>query len=180
MVNTKYCTNCTCHARIDGNEVPNPLVGDRYCNDEMNNAACNYDNGDCCWPNIISDHSICYHKETCSAEPHGDPARFHPLVGNGVCNDETNIQECHFDGADCCPNPELIGNGICDDESNIPECHFDEGDCCLDFSPKVCSDCTCYCQDFELVGNRFCNNETNNAECNYDGGECCGPDISCK
>ena len=24
------------------------------------------------------------------------------LVGNGVCNDETNIAGCNYDGGDCC------------------------------------------------------------------------------
>ena len=32
-------------------------------------------------------------------------AGFHPLVGNGVCNDITNIPECEFDGSDCCISP---------------------------------------------------------------------------
>ena len=31
-----------------GNEVSNALVGDGYCNDEMNTAECNFDGGDCC------------------------------------------------------------------------------------------------------------------------------------
>ena len=80
-------------------------------------------------------------------------AGIHPLVGDGICNDETNIQECDYDGFDCC----------------LPNVNRDS-----------CLNCTCFCKMPELVGNRFCNNETNNAECNYDDGECCGPDISCK
>ena len=31
-----------------GNEVSNALVGDGYCNDELNIAECNFDGGDCC------------------------------------------------------------------------------------------------------------------------------------
>ena len=36
----------------------------------------------------------CHLIETCAAG-------YHPLVGNGVCNDETNIAGC-YDGWDCC------------------------------------------------------------------------------
>ena len=37
----------------------------------------------------------CYLNEVCDNE-------FHPLVGNGFCNDETNNFKCNFDGGDCC------------------------------------------------------------------------------
>ena len=30
----------------------NPLVGNGFCNNETNNAACNYDGGDCCGSNV--------------------------------------------------------------------------------------------------------------------------------
>ena len=30
------------------------------------------------------------------------------MVGNGFCNGDTNIVECHFDGGDCCPNPDMV------------------------------------------------------------------------
>ena len=31
---------------------------------------------------------------------------------------------------DCCPNPNMVGNGICNDETNNLECNYDGGDCC--------------------------------------------------
>ena len=37
----------------------------------------------------------CHLIETCAAG-------YHPLVGNGFCNDDTNIAECDYDGGDCC------------------------------------------------------------------------------
>ena len=40
---------------------------------------------------------VCHFIETCKAE-------VHPLVGNGFCNDNTNIVECDYDGGDCCVN----------------------------------------------------------------------------
>ena len=111
-----------------------PLVGDGVCNDESNTPVCNYDGGDCCLNVINIDHCsecICYLEKFCAT------GFLPPSVGDGYCNDDTNIIECGFDGGDCCQNSELVGNG-------------------------------------------FCNDEANNAECNHDGGDCCGPDISCK
>ena len=122
----------------------------------------------------------CHLIETCAAG-------YHPLVGNGFCNDDTNIAECDYDGGDCCgycvvtehceacaclagvlddriTNP-LVGNGVCNDETNNAECQYDGEDCCP--NPN-------------MVGDGICNDETNNIECNYDGGDCCGPAVSCK
>ena len=31
------------------------------------------------------------------------------LIGNGVCNEETNHAICIYDGGDCCESPLLIG-----------------------------------------------------------------------
>ena len=88
------------------------------------------------------------------------------LVGNGFCNDETNIAACNFDGGDCCgscviteycsncdclggltnvgmTNP-LVGDGVCKDETNNAECNYDGGDCCLmNVNTDSCSDCNC-------------------------------------
>ena len=52
-------------------------------------------------------------------------------LGDGLCNVETNSEECNYDFGDCCSNFELVGNGICNDEANYPECNYDGGDCCL-------------------------------------------------
>ena len=109
------------------------------------------------------------------------------MVGNGFCNDETNIGACIYDGGDCCGSciiteycsncdclggltnvgitNALVGNGYCDEGTNKTECNYDGGDCC---------------SNSDMVDNGICNDETNNLECNYDGGDCCGPDISCK
>ena len=109
---------------------------------------------------------------------------FFALVGNSICNDETNNENCNYDAGDCCLinlntdycsecachiletcvsgyHP-LVGNGICNVETNITYC-YDGGDCC----PNP-----------DMVGNGFCNDETNNEVCSYDGGDCCGNDIN--
>ena len=35
----------------------------------------------------------------------------------------------HFSYHKDCPNTELVGNGVCNDESNNADCNFDGGDC---------------------------------------------------
>ena len=73
-------------------------IGDGYCNDETNNADCNYDDGDCC--------GSCVNKEYCSEcsclSEVTVTGQLNPLIGNGFCNPEINNAECMFDGLDCC------------------------------------------------------------------------------
>ena len=113
------------------------------------------------------------------------------LVGNGFCNDETNIADCNYDGGDCCAmnantivccaagyHP-LVGNGFCNDNTNIAECEYDGGDCCGCVITEHCEDCACLAGELDdgttnpLVGDGVCNDETNIVECNFDGGDCC-------
>ena len=95
-------------------------IGDGYCDDDNNNAACSYDGGDCCGDTIIMSY--------CSACQCLDPDyTHHPTEATVVCM-----------------NPQFIGDGYCDDHLNIHDCTFDGGDCC---GPAVltdyCSDCQC-------------------------------------
>ena len=78
----------------------------------------------------------------------------HPMVGDGLCNDETNNADCSYDGGDCC--------GACVVKDHCSEC------ACLGGADGM----------NVLIGNKFCNDETNNAECYYDGGDCCGYEIN--
>ena len=44
-----------------------------------------------------------------------------------------------------CSNGILIANGMCNDETNNDECNFDGGDCCGDcINTEHCSECVCY------------------------------------
>ena len=159
-VNTDYCFYCTCY--LDKVCAAGYHLADGYCNDETNNLECNYDGGDCCGHNINTKYCTeckCLHQETCLAGVN------HALVGNGFCNDETNIPECNYDGGDCCgpcidleycsecacfggmltdgiTNP-LIGNGICNDAMNNETCSYDGGDCCVNINTANCSECNC-------------------------------------
>ena len=43
-----------------------------------------------------------------------------------------------------CHNLTLVGNGLCDDETNILECNFDDGDCCgPNITTTHCTECQC-------------------------------------
>ena len=76
-------------------------------------------------------------------EPSQSPPAPPPLVGDGVCSDETNNAECSYGGGDCCSNPNMVGDAICNDESNYLGCNFDGGDCCVNINTDSCSDCNC-------------------------------------
>ena len=76
-----------------------------------------------------------------------------------------------------CENPELVGDGYCNDETNMLSCGFDGGDCCFTCtSNTTCESCDCHTgnnwqdKSDSLNGNGYCNIETNNAKCGYDGG----------
>ena len=94
------------------------LIANGHCNDETNNAECNFDGGDCC--------GSCINKNYCSnctcignADWNGVS---NAVVGDGVCNDETNNGECYYDGLDCCRSPvntTLCSDCLCHGESII-------------------------------------------------------------
>ena len=80
-----------------------------------------------------------------------------------------------------CNQPNFVGDGYCNDETNILECGFDKGDCCGScIITESCTNCSCigYTREDEisnvLVGDGYCNDITNNQQCNFDGGDCCG------
>ena len=142
-------------------QVFKALIGNGFCNDETNNAENEYDGGDCCGYNANKEycsHCECYHNEMCTARI------THPTVGDGYCNDETNIVACNYDGGDCCGvcligkycsackclsdivvgNP-VVANGVCDDHTNNAKCNYDGGDCCLsNVNTEHCSSCACF------------------------------------
>ena len=92
-----------------------PHVGNGYCNDEYNNEECDWDGGDCCGDNVVCSNN-----------------------GNTAC-------ECFqpsFEPKQC--NYEKMADGICNDESNTEECKWDMGDCCGDdVDITKCSTCEC-------------------------------------
>ena len=70
------------------------MVGDGYCDDVTNNVICNFDDGDCCSPEIIT--SFCTECQCLNG------CIYPNIVGDGKCDDITNNIECNYDGGDCC------------------------------------------------------------------------------
>ena len=84
------------------------LAGDGYCQDETNNAECYYDGGDCCGSCVLTGHCT---ECQCLGGVDGITSDYNgfinielsiPLIGDGICQDETNNAECNYDGFDCC------------------------------------------------------------------------------
>jgi len=101
-------------------------IGDGECDDINNTEECQWDGGDCCGDNVVTDH--------CSACECLDPD-----FGNGTTTE----------GPSSC-RPEWIGDGECDDINNTEECQWDGGDCCGDdVATDYCTVCECLDPDFE-------------------------------
>jgi len=148
---------------------PDDYIGDNYCDQACNVAACNYDDGDC---------SSAQTSETQCAP--GCPDYY---IGDGYCDDECNVAACNYDGGDCegsqndetlcapgCPDY-YIGDNYCDQVCNVAACNYDGGDC--EGSQNDETLCAPDCQDY-YIGDGYCDDECNVAACNYDGGDCSG------
>ena len=86
--------------------------GDGYCNDENNNAKCDYDDGDCCGENVITeDCTICECRD-----PDFGGCGSPQWKGDGYCNDENNNAKCNYDDGDCC------GDNVLTEDCTICEC----------------------------------------------------------
>jgi len=91
-------------------------IEDGYCDDENNNAACQFDGGDCCantmenW-NMYCSECACVLGDATTCEigvPH--------WVGDDYCDDENNNVMCGFDGGDCCePHASTNWDWYCND-----------------------------------------------------------------
>merc|ERR1719219_1411108 len=73
--------------------------GDGYCDDDNNNAGCQFDGGDCCGNHVEKDFCTeCKCLQTTGKC--GNPE----WKGDGYCDDNNNNASCQFDGGDCCGN----------------------------------------------------------------------------
>ena len=58
----------------------------------------------------------------------------------------------------------LVGNSICNDETNNLKCNYDHGDCCLsNVNMDTCSDCMCSSNGL-ITSPNFPNNYDNNLD----------------
>ena len=153
--------------------VSNTWSGDRYCDDGGNIDECNFDNGDCCLPIINSLYCI-----ECFCHQDGTQHDFMSQTSTVKINTFNT-----------CSSHKLayIGDGYCDDTTNVPICNFDGGDCCLDpIQDDFCLFCQCFegnmtseCSTdlFTLATDGMCQDQSNIEACDWDGGDCCNPDV---
>jgi len=89
-----------------------------------------------------------------------------------------------------CPEPSWKGDGYCDDDNNVEECEFDGGDCCgTNVDETFCSKCECLedvggggsgeegCAEPSWKGDGYCDDDNNIEGCEFDGGDCCGTNV---
>ena len=98
----------------------------------------------------------------------------------------------------------LTGDGFCDDEANVEMCHYDLGDCCdYENDQSLCSECLCkapppinvthqpgckfgeYSDNFDerypsYYSDGICQLEFNNIEHFFDQGDCCLEEPICE
>ena len=96
-------------ARAREKGIINPWIGIHHIHDEdrtvfaSDKANVAWSNWDANEPNNNIDGEVCthlYNDET--ALKNCNPFYIENLVGNGYCNDESNTEECKWDGGDCC------------------------------------------------------------------------------
>jgi hypothetical protein len=110
--------------------------------------------------------------------------------GNGFCQKCLNVEECDWDGGDCCPETceqvtfDFDDDGV-PDEVLSASCNPRNMECLMPNRDLTNFDCTntpglvdetvvsdCNPED-PRVGNGFCDTDLNFKECGYDGGDCC-------
>merc|ERR1712161_186732 len=70
-------------------------ANDKWCDDENNNADCNWDGGACCFNEAQGWDNYCTDCECIECKPSG----WH---GDNYCDDSLNTGNCKYDGGDCC------------------------------------------------------------------------------
>ena len=69
---------------------------------------CHFDQGDCCGNDVNTDYCIgciCFEDLNCTAST---DLISNASIGDGVCDDELNTEECNFDAGDCCGHCKLV------------------------------------------------------------------------
>ena len=108
-------------------------LGNNYCNDENNNEKCNWDGGDCCGNDRNTDFcSVCE-----CFEPKGFevPQCDWKQMKDGICNDETNTEECNWDVGDCCD--ENVDMTTCSSCECLEPARWNDNNC-EDFRRFIC------------------------------------------
>jgi len=179
------CLDCTyetkgdkCVKAIKGACGAKAYVGDKFCDDDNNNAGCNWDKGDCC--GTKNNYKFC---KKCACRD---------------CTYEAKGDACVKAMKKGCGAPKWKGDGNCDDNNNNAGCNWDGGDCCGAKNYKYCKACKCLdctyvkkgdscipdfkkaCSAPKFKGDGFCDDNNNFGGCNWDGGDCCGDKANIK
>ena len=70
---------------------------------------------------------------------------------------EKKTENIILDSNDC-QHWELVGDGYCDDKTNVEECGYDGNDCCeMESDKSYCTNCSCFIteQKFQNIKNEF-------------------------
>ena len=126
------CLDCTfehpsdeCVDMITGSCGVQQFMGDGFCDDDNNNAGCDWDGGDCC--SSASSYAFCSSCQCLDCTVAG-----------------TQSDECTDAITGYCGTLYYVGDGYCDSENNNAGCDWDSGDCC---GPDVSM---IYCQSGDL------------------------------
>eukprot|EP00904_Undaria_pinnatifida_P012698 jgi/Undpi1/8559/HiC_scaffold_25.g11024.m1 len=109
---------------------------------------------------------------------------FFYTIGDGICDDWSNVASCAFDGGDCCQD--TCAHAECqkataltcfDPWSNTSFCGtIDPADTDYDYHATLCRECPAFASDLgSFIGDGFCDSFVafNSPECFFDGGDCC-------
>ena len=158
-----YCTDCICHQ--DGTRHPSknsPKIPESttYLLDSS-----------LTFTTTASDDTYYYSDTTSGLNPYSNcEITLVSWIGDGVCDDHTNNQDCNFDGGDCCQNLDYFDHCI--------DCCCHQDGCLTHTTPFVTLCPTCNQYMLEYLGNMECNDYTNTEECCFDLGDCCDPNAS--
>ena len=132
----KFCSKCACLdptfvkevkkgdcGKCEGKCAKPKFKGDKYCDDDNNNCACNWDGGDCCGQG--NNYKFC---KDCSCKD---------------CKFEHKGDDCVKSMKGSCGQAKWKGDKNCDDENNNAGCNWDGGDCCGANSYAYCKECKC-------------------------------------
>ena len=107
---------------------------DAACDDENNNAGCNWDDGACCGDDV--DKTFCTLCECFGPVPPNPSPPTTTTVPTTLSTSTPTIGGC---GA-----PAYATDAACDDENNNAACDFDDGACCGDnVDTLYCTKCEC-------------------------------------
>jgi len=174
------CLDCTftakgdaCTNNIKGKCGAKDFVGDKFCDDNNNNAGCNWDGGDCCGAgNSIQYCTDCkcrdctfkFASDSCTNQVQGS-CKKPSWKGDKNCDDMNNNAGCAWDGGDCCGPANNYG--FCTDCKCLDCTYKGQGDTCVKTFQKGCG-------APKFKGDGYCDDKNNYGGCNWDGGDCCG------